>query len=331
MRFLNLIVCSILLSVFALNLQAEIQVNNQSDDAPRVLDLNEHKLTAHLILASPGFDLHILNQDQSREIVYRPNLASTTGVSLDYKDLIGISVAFRGDVAPSPDNPKGDTNYDDFRFSFDYKNFLIESSYQRYHGLFISNSNSLSSTYSNYVVLPNMSLSHIATSVLWVKNPKRFSHHAALSRTERQIKSGGSWLFGGSLAQTRVENSESFIPSLIKTDFGLYRDIQYNRYASLCAVAAYAYTVAWTEKIFSSLALGFGLGPGFSHFEDALHEYNSSYISYHVKAKIIIAYNGDQFISGIGLDTESTSAIADSISFSSNPSLFYLFFGTRFY
>ncbi len=299
------------------------------ESSDRIDPLSQNFMTVQVNTATPGFSLDLANSDGNKTVSFAPNLTSTYGVSVAFTDYIGGSVAFHGAADPNQAS-KGQTSYDDFRFTFDFKNCYVEALYQRYNGLYVSNSVEVDPSAKSNILAPNMSMQNISLNYTYAFQPKNFSILAALSRTARQIRSGGSWLLGGSFIQTTISNTAGLLPQAIRSQFGPDQNITDVRSRSLSTKGGYGYTFAITDKSFITLLGDLGLGWGDSTFNDSLNSFHVGFTSILGDAKIIMAYNGDSVICGISGDTQTILSKTNSMDIHSSPTLTTLFLGTRF-
>ncbi len=295
----------------------------------RVDPLSKYILTGQIVFGTPGFSLELENQNQAKKVSFAPNLAATIGFGLNYKDYVGATVSFKsGPQANSV--AQGSTEYDDFHFNFDFKNFLVETQYQRYNGLYVSNTAEVDSTAIGNILAPNMSMQNMLLAFTYVFRPKNFSIQAALSRTERQIHSGGSWLMGGAATQTTIENAAGLVPSQIRTYFGTDQNMTKDRSRTLMMTGGYAYTISFSEKFFATILGTLGYGWGDSSFVVSNVTSNFNFGASSLGAKIVIAYSGDQFIMCISGESLSTISQTKSMRINSDPIFSQAFFGTRY-
>ena len=305
------------------------KVEMKIDQPERIDLLSKYLLTWQVVFGTPGFSLELENLNQTSKVSFAPNLSETVGLSINFRDYFGVTGSLHG--APKADSAqRGHTDYDDFHFDFDFKNFLVETQYQRYNGLYVSNTPAIDSTYVGNLLEPNMSMQNILLAFTYVFKPKNYSIQAALSRTERQIHSGGSWLAGIAATQTTIENSSGLIPSQVRNYFGVDQNITKDRSRTLMGTGGYAYTISFTEKFFTSLlgVVGYGLGDSSYTVSNVTSSLNFGAFTF--SAKLVIAYNGDSFITGVSSESQVTNYQTQSIKINSDPMLSQLFFGTRY-
>ncbi len=292
--------------------------------------LEQNFMTLQVAEATSGFSLALINSQGNRTINYSPNILTSTSVSVAFKDYIGASFSFRGAAEPQTQYSKGTTDYDDFHFTFDFSNFYIEGVYQRYNGLYISNSSDADPTVKGNILLPNMSVQNIVFNYTYIFRPKTFSISAALSRTERQIKSGGSWLMGGSLIQTTLANATGMLPLAVRNQYGPDQNITDDRTRCLILTGGYGHTFVFAEKYFATLIGNIGYGLGESSFNDSVQSFHAGYTAFKVALKAILAYNGDSFLAGADVQADSLTSQTNSMQIQSGPIFVTFFVGTRF-
>jgi hypothetical protein len=306
------------------------EIPNQNDHADRIDPLDQSFMTLQMASATSGFSLALINSQGNRTINYSPNLLSSTSLSVAFKDYIGASFSFRSAAEPQTQYSKGTTDYDDFHFTFDFSSFYFETIYERYNGLYILNSSDADPSVRGNILLPNMSVQNIVFNYTYIFQPKNFSISAALSRTERQIKSGGSWLMGASYIQTTLANASGLLPPAVRNQYGPDQNITDDRTRSLIVTGGYGHTFVFAEKYFTTLLGNMGLGAGESSFSDTVQSFHAGYTAFKIALKVIFAYNGDSFIGGADVQADSLTSQTNSMQIQSGPVFVTLFVGTRF-
>lgn len=281
----------------------------------------------------PGYDLQFKSQIHSKNLKFQPHVAGVTGVSVSLLGLFGVGYGFRNPIKEEDLNKKGKTDYEDWRFSFAYDEFNLDLNYQSYEGFYLENSETVDPSWSSgqdFLQYPDMKLENISLNFTYVWSPDDFSLAAPLDHTVRQNKSGGSFLLGAAVNQTRFSNSEGLFPDAVAAQYGDDQNLTEVRFLALTAKAGYGYTFIWSENWYASLAALLGGGVHLGKFNTPTTSYDKQDSSYKADALISIGYNGDSFLSGLTATADSTSFKTDSTEISSNIWKLRLFLGARF-
>jgi hypothetical protein len=148
----------------------------------------------------PGYDLNF--KSDTREIKFSPNVRALYAVGLSLQDFIGINWGFRATQTEKESAQRGETDYEDWRINLAFRQFHLFLNYSQFRGFYIQDSREVDNTWVDgqpFVQAPNLSSRTAGANFTWIVSPEDYSMVAALDQTERQEKSGGSWLLGAAV------------------------------------------------------------------------------------------------------------------------------------
>ena len=241
---------------------------------------------------SNNYDLN-LEDDSGQVLNYRPNVGGVLIPKISYRGLFSLSWAFNTGVAEGTNEIYGNTRYHDFRFTFPYKQFTVDAHYSQFSGFYLENTNSITGT-TDRLIRPDLYARSAGVSFTWVWDPDTFSMPHLIGQSERQEKSGGSWLFGGALHFARFRADRSLVPQNAQAQFNWLNEINSTRFQTLSAKGGYGYTLGRKWFVGGYFMAGPGLTRQILQFESDREERD---LRGSVRSEILLAggYNGDVF------------------------------------
>lgn len=198
-------------------------------------------------------------KNSSEQLVYRPNVGLTVGGGFNYKWL-GINLSFPIPSSGKNNNKYGtSTGFDLQAFIFMRKfmgNFFIE----RYNGYYIDASKlrfpgSLFIDDQNKVTTrPDLRMSFASFEINYIQNNTKFSSRAPFQHTEQQLKSAGSWLFGGFANINLIRADSAIIPNNIANLYKLKTNFDAVTNYNIGASGGYIHTFVIKKKFYATLA-----------------------------------------------------------------------------
>lgn len=136
--------------------------------------------------------LSVLSEESSgKEQTFKSNRPLALGVGF-YTGRMGMSISYGFDFLRNP--AKGDTKSIDVQYTYFGRKFLADIVAQLYHGFYLDDSYDGS----GYVIYGDMKVLRTGVSSLYAMNGENLSLKAFFENTERQVRSAGSFLIGGS-------------------------------------------------------------------------------------------------------------------------------------
>lgn len=282
---------------------------------------------------TPGYDIQFKSLETGKLTKFSPNLAQRWGLRLTIHDFITLGYGFKIKQLDKELNEKGETKYEDWRFNFAFKNFVLSAAYNQYDGVYVANTSEVDPSWTAgqpFLQNPNMKIISGSVNLTYIWSPEDFSLIAALDQVVRQTKSGGSLLLGLAASQTTFKDSSPIIPSVVRSQYGSDQNIEYGSFLALSAKFGYGYTWVWGKAWYASLAAQVGGGQQRRVYRDATQERSSWHVASKLDALLSLGYNGDVIFVGGMLSGDSTSYRTTSIEISSGLYAIQLFLGGRF-
>ena len=217
-------------------------------------------LHVHLLLEDTDFALRFIS-DQDR-LIYKPNVSSSVGIGVSYSWL-SVNATIPTPNAGKDESEKGLTNQFNLGLSLNGRKVWFDTRYQQYKGLYLSNPEVLAEDWfqqnTGYPVRPDITSRTFYTRLFYSFNNERFSHPATTFRRERQKKSAGSFLLGGTFIYSQVAGDSSLVPSRIQSSFPEDANLVRYRSSTYSVNVGYAHTFVFKKYLFTSLSLRPGL------------------------------------------------------------------------
>lgn len=138
----------------------------------------------------------------TEEKTFEPNYPMKIGVGLGIRNTM-INFLMGTKVVSLKDKTYGKTSSTDFQIHRYGRKFVTDAYFQRYKGFFALDGKDIK-------VFSEMKINQIGLEQTYVFNHTKFSLKAAFERSERQLRSAGSFLLGGNVYWHRLQNFEGF-------------------------------------------------------------------------------------------------------------------------
>lgn len=211
--------------------------------------------------------------NDNKETEYKTNAPGSIGLGASWKHL---SFSFSKGFDAFRDKDKGKTKSIEFQHH-SYGHKIIYDIFLQQHKGFYRDEQNTDKTYDLY---PDMELNMYGGSIQYIFNNKKFSSRAAFNLNERQIKSAGSVLFGGSIYYSKIQADSVVIFE------GMDRK---QRNLQLGLSLGYAYSWAITQRWTATPSFTLGVMMGNN---DPRHFFNNSMKIYPaLNARFGLSYN----------------------------------------
>lgn len=190
-----------------------------------------------------------LTQDvNGKEVTYKSNNPVGIGFGFSWKNtVISFSYAYPFDLLRN--KSKGKTKTDlDFQFHNYSRKFVFDIYLQKYKGFY----KEYDDTEDFIEICPDLSIKQYSVYTQYILNGNKYSYKAAFAQNEKQLKSVGSFLIGGSIHITQIDSDSSFTHN----DKQLHKNFQFG------INGGYAYTWVINQNWFvnASSSIGINLG-----------------------------------------------------------------------
>lgn len=289
----------------------------------------------HLKVASKpiGYEMYINNRGNSKDpIKYVPNLDAQLSVGFNFEGFIGLSWGFRAKDPIEERLKKGETDYQDWRFSIPSEKYRVTAYFVKYKGFYIENSQDVDSSWNPsgpYVRDEKLYNQSTGGSLTWIHQPENFSLVAMLDQNDRQLKSGGSWLYGVSMNETFFKSDDPIIPAQVQARYGEDALFEFSRFRSLILHAGYGYTYVPFESFTLSGAGQVGQGPQEMLIEGDGFARKRLQLATVADIQLNAGYNGPDWFTGLTIQAHQIVNKARSIQISSNMTEVQLYLGVH--
>lgn len=293
-------------------------------------EFNDKTMHVKLGVDIPGYDVQFDGQDQL--VKYTPNANSLFSVGVALQEYIGLTWGFRNPQSSEDKVKKGNTDYEDWRLNFAFKQFHVKLFFSRYQGFYIEDSKAADPTWDAskpYVQSPDLISQHMGANFTWILRPEKFSLVAVYDQTQRQEVSGGSWLVGAALAETLFKDQDEILPAVAQGSFGNQQNITEGKFQAITAKAGYGYTGVLEKKYFASAALMAGFGRQYMKIKGT--DFSDSRWAQASKVDLLlsIGYNGDDYYSGLFVSADGTKYNTGEMDIEAGAWMARLYFGFR--
>jgi len=217
-------------------------------------------LHVHLLLEDTDYALRFISDE--KRLIYKPNIASSVGIGVSYSWL-SFNATIPTPRAGNEEGEKGKTKQFRLGFSFNGRRVWFDTKYEQYKGLYLSNPEVLEDNWflhnTRYPLRPDINSKTFYTRVYYSFNNQKFSYPATLFRRERQKKSAGSFLLGGTFIYSQVAGDSSLLPARLQSNFPEDANLVRFRSATYSVNVGYAHTFVFKKYLFTSLSLRPGL------------------------------------------------------------------------
>jgi hypothetical protein len=274
-----------------------------------------------------SLSFEISNRDQGSEKVnYKPNSSFSAGLGI-YLFEVGAEITFSIPVSDKNQDTYGSTETREFHANLIGKGWGMDVFRQKYNGFYFPDRSGSSSA--TIIKRPDIELTNTGINGIYVFDKKRFSLKSAYNYSERQIKSGGSFIITGNLNTFRL-TADSVILTQQSNQPTSTSDFELMRYTTLSVAGGYTYTLVY-RSFFLNGALS--IGPAHNwilHTRPGEQEQYDIAVNTFSDIRVALGYNSDRFFGGMSLVAQSRNIRFDNIKFSNTNTIAKLLIGYRF-
>ena len=269
-------------------------------------------LIVRIYSGEKAHSLDLFDLDNPYQISYLPNGYYNLGIGANFHSF-GLSLATKIPFLQNNEYKNGETRRFGIQSYLYTSKFSIDLLTSFSKGYYLNNSFEHLKSYSKEreYLRPDIKSASIGLSINYIFNNSRFSYKAAFSDTEKQIKSAGSFIAGGSILSYHNKADSAFIPNGInKTNFLKSRDIKESGILAFNANAGYAYSLVFLHDGIISLSFTFGAGIQDNRYNSvSLPEVNNWRPSFNQTGRFGIGYRIMNYFFQIGIirSTQYTS------------------------
>lgn len=279
---------------------------SQAQDTTNIIDLSDH-FQVHFLGKQKYTRVLFRDDDFKTNLNYSPNEQLNVGFGFNYR-FLGIGIAFNFKFINNDDLVYGDTKRIDWQINGYGKRSVIDLTFFYYQSYYLTNPSEIFQNWqvgdANYI-RPDMKMSSIGLSYLYVFNNKKFSYKAAFISTAIQKKSAGSFLFGGQFHFLDLRSDSSFFPA--NSTFSRYNAIDKLNRNNMGLSFGYAYNLIVSHHFYISGGVSASPGIGLLNYRFK-HNWPSIFIvpSISLTPRAAVGYNGLHYYFGISSSTQIT-------------------------
>jgi Domain of unknown function (DUF4421) len=267
--------------------------------------------------------------EPNRKIVFRPNRAYSAGLRLN---LFGLAVEGSVAIPIAEKNLErfGTSQVSDFLFNTMSRKWMADFTRQRYSGFYFERSWLPLTFREVHPQRPDIEVKNAAVNFTYIFNNARFSIRAPFQFTERQTRSGGSFLLGFNFSRVQVRGSSDIIGLTDQAMFGDGGDARLLSLAAIGFLPGYSYNVVFKDYFFNVTALAGPAHYWISFKGDTGPRHYDIDMNLSTSFRAGIGYNGEQFFYGLSFGANGIQSRWLDTQFSSSVNTFRLVAGMRF-
>jgi hypothetical protein len=280
-----------------------------------------------------SLDLSDLNSPY--HLKYLPNGYFNLGAGVNFRSF-GLSLATKVPIFQNSEFKHGETKRFGIQSYIYSSKFTVDLLTSFLKGYYLVNSSSHFASYTKgkEYQRPDISSSNIGISINYIFNNSHFSYRAAFNDTERQKKSAGSLIAGGSIISYRTVADSSIVPREIDANYFLKsRDISKTGVLAFNANIGYAYSLVFLRNGIFTLSYILGTGvQDYTFGREVDSEINRWRFSMNHSGRIGIGYRFNRYYLRIGIirSTQYTNLKYNDLGIGNGTNFMQISLGKRF-
>jgi hypothetical protein len=226
------------------------------------IDTYFNDLIVSLYTGEKSHSLELSDLNNPYHLKYFPNGYFNIGAGVNFRSF-GLSLATKIPIFQNSEIKHGETKRFGIQSYIYSSKFAVDLLASYLKGYYLLNSYTHFSTYpkGQDYQRPDISSTNIGLSVNYIFNNTRFSYRAAFKDTEKQKKSAGSLIAGGSIFSYQTRADSSFVPHEIDKHYFINsRDISKSGVLAINANIGYAYSLIFLRNGIFTLSYILGSG-----------------------------------------------------------------------
>jgi hypothetical protein len=271
----------------------------------------------------------VYNQDQSGDIVFKPNLPYKLGIAGFYK-WFGLGLSIYSPFFVHDEGKNGKSEGFDLRVNLYSNVFAIEGLLQRYKGFYISNFDGMDG---DHFTNPEMTIYSIGAIGYYFYNFRRFSFRSAYIQNEWQKKSAGSFMVRGGVNVSTLDAPGGMIPQDFIDMYGYdsLTNLSKGTLVSATLAPGYGYNLVFLKRCYLHAAVF--AGPAYNYYQDKTEGTGSTRNVYSMLLffRGAMGYTGKKFHAGFSAVLYGLQPVAsETYNLYLDPPQFRIWVGTRF-
>ena len=267
---------------------------------PTVRIFASHKFNSLVLRALPGYE----------DLRYRPNGRLNLGIGASYRRLtlnIGLPAPFVNDDSEQ----RGRSRFIDAQanlYTVRQASNLFLQSYRGYH---ITSYDQAQLGWEQPTIYPyrgDLRQFNVGISSLRIHDHERFSYRAAFNQDAWQLRSAGTWLYGGYATCYVLKADSAIVPARIRDRFFTTSSIREGIIADIGPMAGYAFTYVYKRHWFITASGAVGAGITVQELrvpaEEGDRRLSDAGPGWHVQVRAAFGYNSARRYAGVVFNQE---------------------------
>jgi hypothetical protein len=240
-----------------------------------------------------------ISSNNKEDLNYKTNSKLGLGAGFTYKALT-LNLAY-GFNFLNPDKGKGKTKGLDLQLHLYPKKWAIDLTGAFLRGYYLDPKDYNGLTLTDYYKRPDLHRNILALSVYRIANPDKFSYKASFNQKDWQIRSAGSFLYGGETHYGIIKGDSALVPAASGTNY-VQAGIDEIHFFGIGPGIGYAYTLVMGRHFFITASAIGSLNVEVSKEESGLN-----------KNEVTKILPGGNYKAGIGYNSSTWSLTAGLI------------------
>ena len=246
------------------------------------------KLNIRTYLSQKYIHVNIPSSGNLSDLEYKANPKLNLGAGFTYRWLT-INLFNGFGFLNKKDEPKGKTKGLDLQVHIYPQKWAIDLLFESPKGMYIDQKGAVGAGANNYYYRGDIKSNLYGLSAYRVPNKEKFSYRAAISQTEWQKRSAGSFLYGGNFFHGFLQGDSALVPALLKNNFP-QAGVTKMSYTTIGPGVGYAHTFVVDQHFYLTGSAVFNANVNFVKEEATTNENKVSFNGSDV-FKAAIGYN----------------------------------------
>lgn len=280
------------------------------------------------VLKQKRLSFDVANKKDNESVEFKPNNSYTVGLGAYVFDL-ALEVTFAIPINEKDKETFGESRARDLQINALSRNWGGDLYYQKYTG-FYSDDGSFYPEDKPYPQRADITSKNFGLTGVYIFNDEKFSVRSAFNFSERQLKSGGSWLITGTVNSFKLNADSAVVSADYRSSIGQGSDFEELRYTTFSVAPGYAYNFIY-KKFFLSGALMLGPAHNWTYYKaEDQPERNDIRVNVFSSTRLGLGYSNDRFFAGINFVMQSRAVRFEDVQVRNSTSTFRFLVGYRF-
>ncbi len=260
------------------------------------------KITVRVSGIRPTLNLAV--ERDSEEIIFLPNTLANGKVGVSYMGF-GFSFGTELDGSQKDESEYGKTEYLDYRLNYFKRHLGVRAYFQKYSGFYLENPGDYGNIAGDSTAKrKDLKIMNTGLNLFYIFSDS-FSLNSSFTQTEKQLKSGGSFLAMASFSRVDIDSDRSLIPPAREDNFADDRGYRGGRHTGVALAPGAGYTLV-LGNFFISGAVFLGMGVMQKVQENDGGEVKSIEPFGKNNLNLSVGFNSDLFFMGAMLTNDMT-------------------------